>query len=179
MFIRLGLIARWPPDAEGESLSWDAYESRVVSSDQVINIIPWSDAPQTLRDLALDRWKPKSRPYSLVILRSGDILPSPCNVHRKWAKRQRCIQRRLNQQHRRKPQTVEDGLRDAGWATVQDVADDTGYSEDHLRLLAREGKVAARKVEHRWWLHRKSVDIYAQRRHPSGRGRRRGAEQEK
>lgn len=165
MLIRLGLIARWPPDAEGdESLPRDAYKSRVVPMEQIIRAMPWDEAPESLREIALDQWKSYPGPCSLVILRTGKVMPAPWNVHRRWARVQEQQRQRGPTARRRRPKaSVEAGLRAAGWATVQDVAEDTGYCEDHLRLLARERKIVAQKVDRRWWIHRRSLDIYVRR----------------
>ena len=48
-----------------------------------------------------------------------------------------------------------------GWATLNELAASTGYSRDHLALLARQGRVEARKTYGCWWVHRGSLDAYA------------------
>ncbi len=57
--------------------------------------------------------------------------------------------------------TTASDLREAGYYPVGLLAQATGYSRGHLCRLAREGQVEAQKSGHRWWLHRRSLEIYA------------------
>ena len=61
-----------------------------------------------------------------------------------------------------------------GWALIRDLVAATGYTTRHLRILAREGKVEAKKIKNRWWINRESLDKYIASRLP-GPGRSRGA----
>ncbi len=46
----------------------------------------------------------------------------------------------------------QDIIVSAGWITAEEAEELTGYNPDHLRRLARSGKVPARKLAGRVWL---------------------------
>lgn len=43
------------------------------------------------------------------------------------------------------------------WITIKEAAEVTGYAADYIRDLAREGKIAARKIATVWLVSRKNL----------------------
>jgi hypothetical protein len=64
-------------------------------------------------------------------------------------------------------------LRDAGYVEAKELAATSGYRPDYLSRLMREGKVEAKKVYGRWWIHPKSIQAYIEDKE-AGRGPPRG-----
>ena len=59
----------------------------------------------------------------------------------------------------------------AGWITVREAAQLTGYSEDHIRgWIARKGKVRSRKVKEMVYVNRAEVLAYARKMRARGYG---------
>ncbi|MBI5715309.1 MAG: helix-turn-helix domain-containing protein [Chloroflexi bacterium] len=46
------------------------------------------------------------------------------------------------------------------WITVPEAAELSGYHENYLRLLIRNGDIKAEKRGGHWWVERKSVERY-------------------
>ena len=63
-------------------------------------------------------------------------------------------------------------LRRDGWLPLREAARRTGYSGDHLALLARGEKIGAQKIRGRWWIESGSVERYQEQRLPGAGGRR-------
>lgn len=47
------------------------------------------------------------------------------------------------------------------WLTPRQAAEIIGVTDDHVRYLARTGKIEAQKFGHAWMLRRTSVEAYA------------------
>jgi hypothetical protein len=50
----------------------------------------------------------------------------------------------------------------ADWISVEEAAQNTGYSIEQVRRLIRGGLVQAQKKGAMWWVDRQSLDIYVQ-----------------
>ncbi len=61
------------------------------------------------------------------------------------------------------------------WITLRDAARLAGYTENHLRVLIRQGKIKARKFAIVWQVSRKSLDAFLQEQ--SKKGEKRGSKQ--
>lgn len=49
-----------------------------------------------------------------------------------------------------------------GWITPREAAEIIDVTSDHVRYLARSGKIEARKFGHAWMLNLESVKAYAE-----------------
>lgn len=135
-----------------------------LATAEIIAIIPWHDIPRRLKLMALHGWRgaqcANGPIRSLVISRRGRLYPTARKLHPEDAKAPRPFHPKT---------TLEEGLREAGFLPVRELAEETGYHPDHLKLLARERRVAAQIVDGTWWMHRRSLEIYMQRRPARGR----------
>jgi len=59
------------------------------------------------------------------------------------------------------------------WLTIKEAATLANYNADHLRELARDGKIKAKKIATVWLVSKSSLTVYL--RTQSERGERRGA----
>ena len=57
------------------------------------------------------------------------------------------------------------------WLTVPEAAALSGYHENHLRRLIRDGTILAQKRGGRWWVDRESVQKYLAQAAKVGDGR--------
>lgn len=46
------------------------------------------------------------------------------------------------------------------WITVDEAADQSGYNPQHIRRLARAGKIGAEKKGRDWWIDRDKLRAY-------------------
>jgi len=140
---------------------------------EILCVIPWEDVPERLREVALDRARPHGGPVrNLLLTRGGRMYPMVRKFRRDDVRR---LARARRWRHRRRPRRwwleADDGryLREAGYLPVGELAKAMGYSRDQLRLLAREGRCGAQKYRGGWWLHRRSLEVYAGQRVRHGR----------
>jgi excisionase family DNA binding protein len=56
----------------------------------------------------------------------------------------------------------EEGVFD-GWVTTDKGAELTGYTAEYVRILAREGRIEARKMGRDWWVNREDLLAYKDR----------------
>ena len=57
------------------------------------------------------------------------------------------------------------------WITLRDAAELAGYTENHLRVLLREGKIKGRKFAIVWQVSRRSLDVFLQEQSKKGEKR--------
>lgn len=50
-----------------------------------------------------------------------------------------------------------------GWVTTDKGAELTGYTAEYVRILAREGKIQARKMGRDWWVNKADLLAYKAR----------------
>ena len=48
------------------------------------------------------------------------------------------------------------------WMTTQEAAEYSGYDIEHVRRLARQGKIGAEKKGHDWWTDREAFTVYVE-----------------
>jgi excisionase family DNA binding protein len=47
-----------------------------------------------------------------------------------------------------------------GWLTVRDASDESGYAEEYIRKLIRDGEITAQKLGNMWLVNKQSLMDY-------------------
>jgi len=57
---------------------------------------------------------------------------------------------------------MADGFNPTEWITTKEAAELTGYNQEYIRQMIRDGRIVAEKKGRDWWVDRASIEDYAE-----------------